>query len=92
MPIYAAVIATENDISEMKRALFAVALLLCVSCQMDKRFSQLQVGMTKAQVLTIVGKKPTGHTVEGNVEKLQWETGSHYAKFKNGRLTDYGSE
>jgi hypothetical protein len=76
----------------MKRALFAAVVLLCVSCQMDKRFSQLQVGMTKAQVLSIVGKKPTGNTVEGNVEKLQWETGSHYAKFKNGRLTDYGSE
>jgi hypothetical protein len=59
---------------------------------MDKRFSQLQVGMTKTQVLAIVGKKPTGDTVEGKVEKLQWETGSHYAKFKNGRLTDFGSE
>ena len=77
---------------KMKKALFAVAILLCVSCQMDKRFSQLKTGMTKAQVLATVGKKPTGDTVEGNVEKLQWETGSHYAKFKKGRLTDYGSE
>ena len=48
--------------------------------------------MTKAQVMAIVGKKPTGDKVEGNVETVQWETGSHYAKFKNGRLTDYGSE
>jgi hypothetical protein len=72
--------------------LVTITFLICVSCQMDKRFSQLQTGMTKAQVLAIVGKKPTGDTVEGNVEKLQWETGTHYAKFKNGRLTDYGSE
>ena len=48
--------------------------------------------MTKAQVLAIVGKRPTGDKVEDGVEKLQWETGSHYAKFKNGRLTDYGTE
>ena len=69
-----------------------MAILLCVGCQMDKRFSQLKTGMTKPQVLAIVGKKPTGDTVEGNVEKLQWETGSHYAKFKNGKLTDFGTE
>jgi hypothetical protein len=77
----------------MNRALLLTfAVFLCIGCQMDNRFSKLQTGMTKAQVLAIVGKKPTGDTVEGNVEKLQWETGSHYAKFKNGRLTDYGSE
>jgi hypothetical protein len=72
--------------------LISLAFLLCLGCQMDKRFSQLQQGMTKAQVMAIVGKKPTGDKVEGNVETVQWETGSHYAKFKNGRLTDYGSE
>jgi hypothetical protein len=75
-----------------KYSLLFLATVIFLSCQMDKRFSTLQTGMTKAQVLAIVGKKPTGDTVEGNVEKLQWETGSHYAKFKNGRLTDYGSE
>jgi len=76
----------------MKRALFAVAVLLCVSCQMDKRFSRLQTGMTKTQVLAIVGKRPTGDKTQDGVETLQWETGSHYAKFKNGRLVDYGVE
>ena len=59
---------------------------------MDKRFSRLRPGMTKTQVLAIVGKQPTGDKVENGVEKLQWETGSHYAKFKNGKLTDYGTE
>jgi hypothetical protein len=75
-----------------KPLIMALAVIFVAGCQMDKRFSQLQTGMTKTQVLAIVGKKPTGDTVEGNTEKLQWETGSHYAKFKNGRLTDYGSE
>lgn len=65
---------------------------LCIGCQMDKRFSQLQTGMTKAQVIAIVQKKPTGDKNEGGIETLQWETGSHYAKFKNGRLIDYGTE
>jgi hypothetical protein len=82
----------KNYFSFNRTLLVTITCLICVSCQMDKRFSQLQTGMTKAQVLAIVGKKPTGDTVEGNVEKLQWETGTHYAKFKNGRLTDYGSE
>jgi len=75
-----------------KYSLLFITAILLFGCQMDQRFSKLQTGMTKAQVMAIVGKKPTGDTVEGNVEKLQWETGSHYAKFKNGRLTDYGSE
>ena len=77
----------------MKRALLAIICFsLCLSCQMDKRFSQLQTGMTKAQVLKIVAKRPTGDKVQDGVETLQWKTGSHYAKFKNGRLIDFGTE
>lgn len=72
--------------------LISLTFLVCLGCQMDKRFSRLQAGMTKAQVLATVGKRPTGDKIENGVETLQWETGSHYAKFKNGRLTDYGSE
>jgi len=69
------------------------AFLLCIGCQMDKRFSQLQTGMTKQQVITIVAKRPTGDKkMADGTEVLQWETGSHYAKFKNGRLIDYGTE
>jgi hypothetical protein len=80
-------------ITNVKRAILVMILaVLSLSCQMDKRFSQLQTGMTKAQVLKIVQKKPTGDKVQDGVEVLQWETGSHYAKFKNGRLTDFGTE
>ena len=76
----------------MKALTIALSVLLLVACQMDKRFSQLQTGMTKAQVLKIVGKRPTGDKTQDGTEILQWETGSHYAKFKNGRLIDYGTE
>ena len=76
----------------MNRTVVIAACLLCIACQMDKRFSRLQVGMTKAEVLVTVGKRPNGDKTENGVETLQWEDGDHYAKFKNGRLTDYGSE
>ena len=48
--------------------------------------------MTKSQVIGIVGKHPDGDTTQDGVETLHWEAGSHFAKFKNGRLTDYGSD
>jgi hypothetical protein len=82
-----------RKINVVNRTLLAiVTFLMSVGCQMDKRFSRLQTGMTKAQVLTIVGKRPTGDKMQNGTEILQWETGSHYAKFKNGRLIDYGTE
>ena len=77
----------------MKHSLLLVAALLAFAgCQMDKRFSRLQTGMTKTEVLAIVGKHPTGDKTENGIETLQWETGNHYAKFKNGRLIAYGDE
>ncbi len=81
-----------NKIDNMKVLTIALSVLLLVACQMDKRFSRLQTGMTKTQVLAIVGKRPTGDKMQDGTETLQWETGSHYAKFKNGRLIDYGTE
>ena len=76
----------------MKRIVVIVGLLLCVGCQMDKRFSRLQIGMPKSEVLAVVGKRPTHDVTENGVETLKWEDGDHFAKFRNGRLTDYGSE
>jgi hypothetical protein len=86
-------VAAIRKINVVNRTLLIIVTsLICVGCQMDKRFSQLQTGMTKAQVLKIVGKRPTGDKTQDGTEILQWETGSHYAKFKNGRLIDYGTE
>ena len=46
--------------------------LLCLGCQMDKRLSKLETGMTKAQVLTVVGKRPKGGKTQdgGNRQSL----------------------
>jgi len=46
--------------------------LLCLGCQMDKRLSKLETGMTKAQVLTVVGKRPKGDKTQdgGNRQSL----------------------
>jgi hypothetical protein len=79
-------------LSAVKRTLLVIAVLMCAGCQMDHRFSQLKTGMTKAEVLGIVVKRPTGDKVQDGTEILQWDAGSHYAKFKNGRLTDFGTE
>ncbi len=73
-------------------ATLSLLMLLCVGCQMDKRFSQLRVGMTKAEVLGIVKKNPTHDTTKDGIETLKWEDGDHFATFKNGRLTGYGSD
>ena len=81
-----------NKMDNMKALTIVLSALFLIACQMDKRFSRLQTGMTKTQVLAIVGKRPTGDKVQDGTETLQWETGSHYAKFKNGRLIDYGTE
>jgi hypothetical protein len=59
---------------------------------MDKRVARLKTGMTKAQVLAIVGKGPSGDKVQGDTEILQWEDGSHYVKLRNGLVTEYGTE
>ena len=48
--------------------------------------------MTKAEVMAIVKKNPSGDTTVNGVETVKWEDGDHFAKFKNGRLTDYGSD
>lgn len=77
---------------ENMRRLIVLPLLLFVGCQMDHRFARLQTGMTKAEVMSIVAKRPSGDTTQDGVETVHWEAGSHYAKFKNGRLTDFGSD
>jgi len=76
----------------MNRALIAVCcFLMLVGCQMDKRFSRLETGMTKAQVIGIVGK-PDAYKVEYGTEVLRWHAGNHYVKLRNGRVTEYGEE
>ena len=67
-------------------------LLLLLGCQMDHRFARLKTGMTKAEVMGIVAKQPSGDTTQDGIETVRWEAGSHFAKFRNDRLTDFGSD
>ena len=74
----------------VKRTLLAIVALLCVACQMDKKFSRLQTGMTKSQVVGILGK-PNGDKVENGSETLRWDASNHYVKSGTGRVTEYGA-
>jgi len=78
----------------MKRLLIpliaASVAILCVGCQMDKRFARIQTGMTKSDVVGILGK-PDAAKVEDGSEALRWNAGNHYVKLKNGRVTEYGA-
>ena len=58
---------------------------------MDKKFAGVQTGMTKAQVIAIVGKKPDADKVEDGSETMRWDAGNHYVKLRGGRVTEYGA-
>jgi len=47
-------------------------------------------GMTKSQVVGILGK-PDTDKVEDQSETLRWNAGNHYVKLKDGRVTEYGA-
>ena len=67
-----------------------MSVLLCIGCQMDKKFAKLQTGMTKSQVVGILGK-PDADKAEDQSETLRWNAGNHYVRLKNGRVTEYGA-
>ena len=75
----------------MKRLLLIIVSLLCLSCQMDKKFAQLQTGMTRSQVVGILGN-PDGAKMEDGKETLRYSAGSHFVRLQNGRVTEYGSD
>jgi len=58
---------------------------------MDKKFTRVQPGMTKSEVIGILGK-PNGFKNELGSETLTWEAGNHYVKFKDGRVVAKGVE
>ncbi|MEY2547172.1 MAG: hypothetical protein QOG48_2289 [Verrucomicrobiota bacterium] len=75
----------------VNRILVGITLVLCLGCTMDKRFAQMQPGMTKPQVVALLGK-PDGYKSEGADTEVLRFTGNHYVKLKNGRVTEYGEE
>jgi hypothetical protein len=83
-------VVCQRSRSFVKPTLILMSLLLCVGCQMDKRFARLQPGMTRSQVVGILGQ-PDADKPEDSSEVLRWNAGNHYVKLKNGRVTEYGA-
>lgn len=77
---------------------FAVAML--VGCTTGEKIHEVQVGMTKQQVLSILGT-PDGDAVKGSTEQIQysnrlasgwgWDKGDYYVTFEDGKVVSYGS-
>jgi len=57
---------------------------------MDRKFARLQTGMTKSDVVGILGK-PDADKIDNGSETLRWNAGNHYVELKNGRVTEYGA-
>ena len=75
----------------MKGALVAISLLLVIKCFTDKKFSQIQPGMTKQQVIATLGT-PDGFKLENGAEILRYSKDDRYVKLRNGRVTECGEE
>ena len=75
----------------MKSELIAIGMLLLVSCASDKKFAQIQPGMTKQQVIAILGK-PNGFKMENDGEILRYSDDNRYVKLHNGRVIESGEE
>jgi hypothetical protein len=77
---------------------FAVTIL--VGCTTGEKIHEVQVGMTKQQVLNILGT-PDGDAVKGSTEQIQysnrlasgwrWDKGDYYVTFEDGKVVSYGS-
>lgn len=75
----------------MKFKLVLVGLLLFASCSSDKKFGQIQPGMTKQQVVAILGP-PNGYKLQSDGEILRYSDDNRYVKLRNGRVVEYGEE
>lgn len=80
--------ASATDKSNEREAnIIGIVALVCVACQMDKKFARLQTGVTKSQVIGILGK-PNADKVENGSETLRWDAGNHYVKLRDGRVSE----
>lgn len=80
-----------------------VFILLCsigFSCAHGSKMKKLSPGMTKQEVINILGK-PDGYKASGDYEALKyanklmsgwsWDRADYYAILKNGILVEYGA-
>ena len=85
----------------LRSTVFALVVhLLVCGCTTGERFTQLRPGMTKTEVISLLGN-PKGYTRSGNSETLQypgglisgfsWDTADFYVVLKDGKVESYGS-
>jgi hypothetical protein len=78
----------------------ACLTLLIASCVTGEKMSSLSPGMTKDQVISLLGH-PDGYQAEGDYEVLRytnklvsgfsWDRADYYAILRGGKLVEYGT-
>jgi hypothetical protein len=75
----------------MKFKVMWIALLFLVGCASDKKWAQIQPGMTRQQVVAILGQ-PNGYKLQSDGEILRYSDDNRYVKLRNGRVVEFGEE
>jgi len=75
----------------MKSKVALIGMLLLAGCASDKKFAQIQPGMTRQQVVAILGQ-PNGYKLQSDGEILRYSDDNRYIKLRNGRVVEYGEE
>ncbi|WP_432700963.1 outer membrane protein assembly factor BamE domain-containing protein [Kluyvera cryocrescens] len=83
-----------------KLMMIGCVVALLAGCTTGEKIHNVQVGMTKQQVIDLLGT-PDGDSVKGSTEQIQysnrlasgwgWDKGDYYVTFENGKVTSYGS-
>lgn len=83
-----------------KYLIAGLSLLLLAGCTTGEKIHNVQTGMSKAQVIDLLGT-PDGDAVDGNKEEIQysnrlasgwgWDKGDYYVTFVDGKVVQYGS-
>jgi SmpA / OmlA family. len=87
-------------IRQIGSVFLASLTLLSASCVTGEKMSSLSPGMTKDQVISLLGH-PDGYQAEGDSEVLRytnklvsgfsWDRADYYAILRGGKLVEYGA-
>jgi outer membrane biogenesis lipoprotein LolB len=89
----------QNPASMKTRVILAVVVIALTACTTGEKMSQVQPGMTMAQVKAVLGN-PDGFRQVGDVSYYQysnrltsgwsWDKGDYEVAFRNGKVIGYG--
>jgi hypothetical protein len=77
--------------SVMKCKLMLIGLLFLVGCGGDKKFAKVKPGMTKPQVIAILGQ-PNGFKMEKDGEVMRYSDNNRYVRLRDGQVVESGEE